>query len=198
MKAQLRQVGFGIALLGITAVSVAAVKPGLGFLPESRIWVEGTSSVRSYSCEAAEVKGTLEAAAPVLDVAQLDGAVKQLEVVVDAAALDCGNGTMNSHMRKALKVTEHGSISFRLADYQVVAAGAEAQVKMNGTLEIAGKQQPIAVTGIATAAADGAVRVKGTHMIKMTDYGVKPPSLMMGTMKVHDPVKLNFDVILKP
>ena len=32
----------------------------------------------------------------------------------------------------------------------------------------------------------------------MTDYGVKPPSLMMGTMKVHDPVKLNFDVILKP
>lgn len=198
MKAQLRKVGFAIALLGTVAVSVAAVRPSFGFLPESRVWVEGTSSVRGYSCEAAEVKGTIEAAAPALELTKLEGAVKRVEVVVDAAALDCGNGTMNGHMRKALKVSEHGSISFRLADYQVVAAGAETQVKMNGTLEIAGKQQPITLTGVATAAADGAVRVTGSHTIRMSDYGVKPPSLMMGTMKVHDPVKLNFDVILKP
>ena len=198
MKSHLRQVGFAIALLGTAVVSTAAIAPRDGFLPESRVWVEGTSSVRSYTCEAAEVKGKVDAGAAALDVAALAGVVKAVEVVVDAAALDCGNGTMNNHMRKALKVTEHGTISFRLADYQAVAAGAETQVKMNGTLEIAGKQQPITVTGVASAAADGAIRVKGSHTIKMTDYGVKPPSLMMGTMKVHDPVKLNFDVVLKP
>jgi hypothetical protein len=32
----------------------------------------------------------------------------------------------------------------------------------------------------------------------MTDFGVRPPTLMMGTMKVHDPVTVHFDVLLKP
>lgn len=198
MNATLRKAGMTIVLLGAAAVTTAAGAPGSGFQPESRVWIEGTSSVRSFTCEAAEVKGGVEATAPAFDLAKLEGAVKRVEVVVDAAALDCGNGTMNGHMRKALKVTEHGTISFRLADYRVVDAGGETQVKMNGTLEIAGQQQPITVTGVATPAPDGAIRVGGSHTIKMTEFGVRPPSLMMGTMKVHDPVKINFDVVLKP
>ena len=198
MKAHLRQIGIGIALLGAAAVSTGANLPAFTFLPESRVWVEGTSSVRSYSCEAAEVKGTVDAVGEAFDVAKLDGAVRGAEVVVDVAGLDCGNGTMNGHMRKALKVTEHGAITFRLTDYTVTGEGVNAQVRMNGTLQIAGQEQPVVVEGVASAAADGAVRVKGSHTIKMTDYGVKPPSLMLGTMKVHDPVKLNFDVVLKP
>jgi hypothetical protein len=30
----------------------------------------------------------------------------------------------------------------------------------------------------------------------MTEYGVKPPSLMLGTMKVGDPVTVSFDLVL--
>lgn len=195
MNTHLRRIGLTATLFGMVALSLAAGQPRDGFLPESRVWVEGTSSVRGFTCEAAEVKGTLQAST--LDLAHLEGAVQAAEIVVDAAALDCGNGTMNSHMRNALKATEHGAISFRLTDYHVIS-GADTQVRMNGALEIAGQQRPITVTAIATAAANGAIRVQGTHTIKMTDYGVKPPSLMMGTMKVHDPVELNFDVVLEP
>ncbi|HEX6927297.1 MAG TPA: YceI family protein [Longimicrobiaceae bacterium] len=198
MNKHLRQVGLAVGLLGIVAISTAALKPDFGFTPESRVWVEGTSSVRSYTCQAAEVKGTVESTVPAFDVTRLEGAVARAEVVIDAAALDCGNGTMNGHMRKALKVSEHGTISFRLSDYRAIPAGAETQLKLNGTLEIAGTAQPITVDAMAAAAGGGAIRVKGTHTIKMTDYGVRPPSLMLGTMKVHDPVKLNFDVVLKP
>jgi polyisoprenoid-binding protein YceI len=198
MNARLRRIGLATTVLAIAAVSMAAIEGSLGFQPESRIWVEGTSSVRSFTCEAAAVGGTLQADGAALDVAKLERAVRDAEVVVDATALDCRNGTMNGHMRKALKVTEHGTISFRLTDYAVVAAGAETQVTLNGRLHIAGKQQPISATAVATPAADGAIRVKGSHTIKMTDFGVKPPSLMMGAMKVHDPVKLNFDLVLKP
>jgi hypothetical protein len=31
----------------------------------------------------------------------------------------------------------------------------------------------------------------------MTEYGLKPPSLMMGTMKVKDAVQVHFDLLLK-
>jgi hypothetical protein len=30
----------------------------------------------------------------------------------------------------------------------------------------------------------------------MKEYGLKPPTLMMGTMKVHEKVKVGFDFVL--
>jgi hypothetical protein len=30
----------------------------------------------------------------------------------------------------------------------------------------------------------------------MTDYGIKPPTLMMGTIKVRNPVSVHFDLQL--
>ena len=198
MTTRLRRIGLTAIVLGIAMVSTAAIDATPGLQPERRIWIEGTSSVRSFTCEAAKVGGKVETATESLDVAELDGAVREAEVVVDATTLDCNNGTMNGHMRKALKVTEHGTMTFRLTGYEAVAAGAESQVKLNGVLQIAGKEQAISAAAVATPAADGGIRVKGSHTIRMTDFGVKPPSLMMGTMKVHDPVRLNFDLVLKP
>jgi hypothetical protein len=48
-------------------------------------------------------------------------------------------------------------------------------------------------TGVAE---NGTVTLKGTKLLKMTDYGVKPPSLMFGTMKVADAVTVSFDLVL--
>ena len=31
----------------------------------------------------------------------------------------------------------------------------------------------------------------------MSDYGLKPPKLMMGAFKVDDPIKVNFDLLLQ-
>jgi hypothetical protein len=41
------------------------------------------------------------------------------------------------------------------------------------------------------------MRVKGSYDLRMTEYGLKPPSLMMGAMKVKELVKVNFDLLLK-
>lgn len=199
MKVNLRKAGILVALLGTAAVTTAALRPALGFLPESRVWVEGTSTVRSYTCEASGVTGNIAASTAALDVTKLEGAVQSVDVAISVAALDCKNGTMNGHMRKALKASEHGTIAFHLDSYTAApAAGNETKVQLNGTLEIAGQKRPIVIDGVATAAADGAVRVKGSKEFLMSEYGVKPPSLMMGTMKVHDKVKVSFDVVVKP
>jgi hypothetical protein len=39
--------------------------------------------------------------------------------------------------------------------------------------------------------------VKGVYDLRMTEWGLKAPSLMMGTMKVNELVKVNFDLVLK-
>jgi hypothetical protein len=39
--------------------------------------------------------------------------------------------------------------------------------------------------------------VKGSHEIRMKEYGLKPPTLMLGTLKVDERVKVSFDLLLK-
>lgn len=198
MKTRMRRIAVSVALLATAVVTTAAIEPAVSIRPGSRVWVEGTSTVRDYSCEAAEVKGRVEAAAATLDVAALKDAVRSAELAVSVAGLDCGNGTMNGHMRKALKGAEHGSIEFRLQDYTVVPEVGQSRVQIMGTLRIAGQDRPLVVGAVATAADSAALRVKGSGEILMTEFGIKPPSLMMGTMKVHDRVKINFDLVLEP
>ena len=170
----------------------------LTLLPESRLWVEGTSTVRAFKCKAAVVEADI-AAAPGAVSAVLAGekAVKSVEVRVPAARMDCGNGTMNEHMLKALKAREHGAITFRVASYDVDKTGDAVRGTLTGTLTLGGVQKPISVAATGRGAADGTLRVAGLHELKMTDYGLKPPTLMLGTMKVGDVVKVGFDLVLK-
>ena len=196
MNSNVRRAGLVGAILGAVAVTTGAAYTAISFQPESRVWVEGTSTVRSYTCEAKDLTGAADGGA--LELAALDGAVQAASLSLTVNALECGNGTMNGHMRKALKATEHGTISFRLGDYQGVSVGAaDAQVKIDGTLTIAGQSKQVSIDGAASPAAGGALRVKGSEEILMSEYGVKAPSLMMGTMKVADRVKINFDVVLR-
>jgi polyisoprenoid-binding protein YceI len=123
------------------------------------------------------------------DVADL---VAKASFVIPVAALDCSNGTMNGHMRKALKADEAPEISFVLSNY--VVKGSTALI--NGTLTIAGKSNPIEIPATIEQEAAG-VRVRALKLIDMTQWGVKPPSLMMGTMKVKPMVSINFDVLVK-
>lgn len=178
------------AMLAGPALIAAGMLPTLSFQPQSRVWVEGTSTVRGYRCESTSVTGTAQASsAELADLAT----VPRAEVTIPVASLDCRNGTMNGHMRKALKAEQSPTIRLRASNVRVAAGTA----RISGDLTIAGQTRPISLDGSVTSE-DGKVRVRGSKRLVMTDFGVQPPTLMMGTMKVAAPVTIGFDVVLKP
>ena len=177
------------ALLVVPALAAAALPP-LSLQPGSRVWVEGTSTVRAWRCESTRAEGT--AAASTIELAQLN--VARAEVTVPVATLDCRNTTMNGHRRNALKADQAPTLRFRATSVDVNAGGA---VKMNGTLSIAGQDRPVEFDGTVVKENDQ-LRVRGTKRIDMTQWSVRPPSLMLGTMKVNPQVTVGFDVVLKP
>jgi polyisoprenoid-binding protein YceI len=179
---------------------VAAASPLLDALrlkPESRLWFEGTSTVRDWDCKAPQIQATIdgEASAP---AAVLDGrkAVKTVDLVFPVASLDCENRTMNNHMRNALNAAQHQTIRFTLNDY-TLAKAANTTGSLQGQLTINGQTRPITVP-VQFADAGGALRVTGKYPLPMTQWGVQPPRLMMGTLKVGDTVTVNFDLLLHP
>ena len=189
MKAIVRNLITTGALVATAAAAGAqmALPRNLTLGKESRVWLEGTSTVRSFKCTATKVDVAVSAETDETP-AQM---VKSASLAVPVAQLDCGNKTMNEHMRKALKSEANPQISWKMTSYQVQGAN----VVISGKLTIAGKENPIELSGTGSAE-NGTIRFKGSKQFKMTEYSVKPPTLMLGTMKVGDAVTVLFDLVL--
>jgi polyisoprenoid-binding protein YceI len=182
------------ALLAAPALAAAALAP-LSLQPGSRVWVDGTSTARSWHCESTRATGS--AAASTTELAQL-ASVGSASVTVPVGSLDCRNNTMNGHMRNALKADANPELRFRATSVAVTPTGADAgTVVMSGTLTLAGEERPVTINGTVERE-NGQLRVKGSKRITMTEWGVRPPSLMLGAMRVAPAATVGFDVVLKP
>lgn len=189
------KVGFLVGLMVAAAAGTGVAQSPAPRMPlESavQLWFDGGSTVRGFKCSAKTITTNVQTDALDAASAAIDDLVTKASVVIPVAAVDCGNGTMNEHMRKALKAKENPEISFVMSGYTVNGTNAT----INGKLKIAGVENAIEIP--ATVAPEGAgVRVKASKAIDMTQWGVKPPSLMMGTMKVKPNVTVGFDVLVK-
>ena len=168
-------------------------------LPASRLWVSGTSTVRSFECKATAVDASIQAETPEVASEVLGGkkAVQTVVVKIAPKAIDCANGTMNEHMLKALKADKNPIIEFQMRSYDVASAANGMKGMLTGTLSVGGVQKDITLDAVATSGPNGSLHVVGAYQLAMSDYGLKAPSLMMGTMKVGNKVTVNFDLLVK-
>jgi polyisoprenoid-binding protein YceI len=165
--------------------------------PQSRLWIDGKSTVRKFSCKAGAFDVAVDAApGAVAGVLAAQKAVHAVTVTVPAEKMDCGNGTMNEHMLKALKAKDAPTIVFKLSGYDVAKGAAGVEGTLNGTLTLGGVDRAVSIPAQATDEG-GRLHVTGTTTVNMPDYGLKPPSLMMGTMKVAPDIAVSFDLYLK-
>lgn len=174
-------------LLVATAAGVEGQDPGT-------LTITGTSTVRDWQCGVPDyqmaVRPTTGFASDVLEGRE---AVETLTFEVDVESIDCGIGKMNEHLRKALKSGEFPVIRFDLGFYDVAPGDEGIGVRAEGTLTIAGVPRPVELE--VEARRDGeTLRITGMKRIDMEDWGVKPPSLILGTLKVDRQVHVAFDV----
>jgi hypothetical protein len=168
--------------------------------PAGRLEVSGTSTLSDWKCSEAGMDAKLNnRPAPGASAQDTGTAASGLVLTFPVAAMDCGDGAVNGHMRDALKATQYPTISYRLTSVgisQALSVG-QAPVRIAGELTIAGmtRSQPMTVT--IAQRPDGSLSVQGAESLRMTDFGVKPPSLMVGLLKVRDLVHVAFDVVLR-
>jgi polyisoprenoid-binding protein YceI len=189
---------FTHAFAAVLALTPLRAGEQLAVQPQSKIWIEGTSTIRSFSCQVPDFTLTVNGDAGAVS-AVLGGqkAVKTAELTIPAAKMECGNGKMNEHMLKAVKGEEHPTIRFTLATYDVGKAGDGVQGTLRGTLALGGAQHPIDVTAAATDGGNGTMHVVGGYEVALSAFELERPSLMFGRIKVGDKVQVKFDLVLK-
>jgi polyisoprenoid-binding protein YceI len=121
-----------------------------------------------------------------------------VQVKVPVKSLKCGHGGMDDNLYKALKADETPEISYILATFEAVPGEMKDTFTLHtvGALTIAGSENKIEMDVTATRLPDGSVLAKGLVPIKMTDFGIKPPTAIFGRLKTGNEVKVNFELTI--
>jgi hypothetical protein len=161
--------------------------------PESHLWLEGDSTLHVYHSTATELRagGEMDSLRPFPM-----GAIAGFELVVPVKGLKSGKSGLDKNMHGALKAKEFPEIVYRLS--HLTAAKDPAGVfhmKTVGTLTVAGREKDVTVEGVVRVR-DGGFQIQGRQKLLMTDFGVKPPVMMMGTIRTKNEVTIHYDIVL--
>jgi polyisoprenoid-binding protein YceI len=169
--------------------------------PGGSLRIEGDSSLHKWSSTATVVAMTFQLAdgAPAsLTEAIKASKVEGMEVKIPIAGLKSGDSGLDRNLRKAIKEKQFPDVVYRLDRYETAKGAADGvlSAKTTGKLTIAGETKPTTMDVEFRLDPNGAA-VKGVYSLKMSDYGIKPPTLLLGAIKVRDPITIRFDLLLK-
>jgi polyisoprenoid-binding protein YceI len=159
------------------------------------IKLNGTSNLHDWEMKA--VTGT-SAASFVVTNGKVTS-LSKLNFSLPVKNLKSGKSRMDKNTYKALNTDANPNISFVLTSGTVVSTGGN-NYKLNcqGKMSIAGKtnQTELVASGIYNPA-DKSFTVTGVKKMKMTDYNVKPPTVLFGTITTGDAISISYNLKFK-
>lgn len=178
-----------IAALAISATTVVESKYVLS--KNYTVTILGTSNLHSWSETVETVLGDGSVTWNEDGSFNLDAI--HLKMDVHSIKSDMGS-IMNNNTYKALKADKNPEIIFTLTTpINSVKAGTIATtISAEGTLSIAGVTRPIDMTVKVSIQDHTLLSFEGSKVIKMTDYGISPPTALFGTLKTGDEITINF------
>lgn len=173
--------GVCVGLVALGALPATAQQPNIDFS------VSGTSTIRGWTCS---VKGTIAVTPGTSGLPAAPGypnGVQSATVTIPLKAFSCPNEEMTQHLHEAMKSDKFADIVFRLEKYEVAGGQANA----TGTMTIVGNSQPHSFP-LTLKASDQGVQVEGNTRLDMTKWGVDPPVVMLGLLKVGPQIRIEF------
>ena len=161
-----------------------------------QLTVNGTSNMHDWSSKATNVVvsgdfGLNNTTLEKINAATVKVQTKSLKSTKDSDLMD-------GRTHSTLKADKFPEITYVFTKVlSVKQNGAETIMNITGNLTLGGVTKPTDLTLRIKTLANGDLEVKGTRKILMSNHGIKPPSFMLGAMKVGDEVTLTYDVILK-
>lgn len=190
----------------LAAPAAAPPASGIALGPGSELWLDGTSTVHDFECRSRAVVLELTfdpaAAKPANAAALLEcirsGAVRAVRVRVPVASLHSEKEGLDKNLRKAMKAERFPEVRFALGTHTLgPAAGDSAAIHAQGTLTIIGNERAAALDATAKLGRDG-VWLVGAYSLRMSEFGIKPPTMMLGTLRVGDRVTIHYRLLLVP
>lgn len=152
----------------------------------STIRVDGSSNRSDWSVEATSFSGSFTFS---------ESIPQQGTFSIPVSDLKSGRSLiMDRLMHSAFEADANPDITFVLES--AAPADEEGWWDMTGQLEMHGTTNPVVVRLEQQGSVGRTARYAGSHSLKMTDYGMKPPTAMFGSLHTSDDVTIHFDLLL--
>jgi polyisoprenoid-binding protein YceI len=181
-----------LLLLSLALVSAVIPAQNTYILSKSySVTILGSSNLRDWKDSVGNVTGNM--------VANLhdDGSVDLLAIFIkmDVRSIKSDMGTaMDNKTYTALKADANPEIIFVLdAPMRLLQVNRGGPVlSLKGNLTLAGVSRPVVMHVNLFLMGHGKLQFDGSQAISMTDYGVKPPTALFGTIKARPGITIQF------
>lgn len=160
----------------------------------SYVRIEGTSTLHEWKMEGGTIDGSI--AAPPIE--QWQNGASKVAVAIPVTSIKSEHAKMDKLMAEALKASANPTIRYELTSAALTESSPTLQLDTRGKLTIAGVTRDVTMQVNGTREPGGAYVLTGQLPIRMSDYGIKPPTAMMGTIKTGNDVKVTFRWAVQP
>jgi len=194
MKAKLKSATLGLITLLFLSIPDLAIAQTDYQSNNSQVTIKGTSTLHDW--EMTSSKGQTKASF------QIDGnkitAISGLSFTVPAESLKSDRAGLDKNAYKALHTGQYKNIKFDMTSGSVTSLGDNTfEVKAIGNLSIAETVKQTSISATCTFnPGDKSIQGKGSTTFKMTAYNVKPPTVMLGTIKTGDEITIDYELKL--
>jgi hypothetical protein len=175
---------------------------------ESTVQLLGTSNLHDWTIKGTVIEGYVD----VNETCQLNPKVQELSGLsqvmasvkthaeIPVPSLKSGHSGMDKNTYKALKSDQYPRIIYNLDQISIRSQPQPPRMTATfdtvGRLSVAGATRTMPMTVTAEPLDDTQFRVSGQIALKMTDFGIRPPTALFGTLKTGDAMTIQFTWVL--
>lgn len=125
--------------------------------------------------------------------------VTSAEITIPVVGIKSEKGKiMDNKTYDAFQYEKHPNVTFELTSSTLKRKQAGAYlIDATGYLTMAGTKNVITLTGSINVLANGEVQLTLSRKLNMTDFKMKPPTAVLGTITVGNEVSITFNLTLK-
>ena len=179
-----------ICTMGFSSLLKAQTSYNLAASPDVTIKVLGSSNVHDWTMVSTAMKSKG-------DFNLADHHLQALSFSLAVTSLKSDHASMDDRTYKSVNAKKFPDISYKLVSAIVTGDKSKYVIETKGNLTIAGVTQPINMEVTAVVNADKTITCTGSKKIQLTDYGIKPPTFMLGAMKVYNDLTIQFNLVYK-
>lgn len=158
--------------------------------------IKGTSNLHNWESKVNDLRCAANMTiTPTLSVKSINS----LTVEIPVKSIKSEKGSiMDNKTYDALNAGSHSNITLKLVSVNKIDNKPDGvTISATCNLTISGVTNKVDINVSGKANADGSIRLAGSKKIKMTDYKIKPPTALLGSLTTGDEVEIAFNIVLK-
>ncbi|REL33207.1 YceI family protein [Rhodohalobacter sp. SW132] len=158
--------------------------------------IDGTSNVRDWDADVNTVNATFVLSQ--FDLSDLSSLTadhfKTMELSIPVEDIESDSGRLTRNLQDYLKKDDHPIITFTMNEVESVEInGNSADIVASGVINAAGVDHETSMNVTATVN-NGKVTFSGTQDLLMTDFGIDPPTAMLGSIRARDEITIIYSL----